>query len=153
MKYMDRLIFVDCEAPFGCGSPAVGNMTEFGAVCYRTRNSFHGHDHHVETFAAFREWLENHVPGQRPVFVSDNPAYDWQWINYYFHLYFGKNPFGFSARRIGDFYAGVIGDFCDADKWKQHRITKHDHNPVNDAMGNVEAFEYILKLNNEVEEF
>ena len=26
------LFFVDCEAPFGVGSPAVGDMTEFGAV-------------------------------------------------------------------------------------------------------------------------
>ncbi len=26
------LIIVDCEAPFGVGSPAVGDRTEFGAV-------------------------------------------------------------------------------------------------------------------------
>ena len=26
------LIFVDCEAPYGVGSPSVGGMTEFGAV-------------------------------------------------------------------------------------------------------------------------
>jgi hypothetical protein len=38
-----------------------------------------------------------------------------------------------------------VGDFRAASKWKKLRITKHDHNPVNDAMGNVEAFERILK--------
>ena len=29
--------------------------------------------------------------------------------------------------------------------WKKFRVTPHDHNPVHDAMGNVEAFETILK--------
>ncbi len=56
----------------------------------------------------------------------------------------GKNPFGHSARRIGDFYAGLVGDFTDASSWKKLRVTVHDHNPVHDAMGNLEAFERIL---------
>ena len=56
-----------------------------------------------------------------------------------------NNPFGYSARRIGDFYAGLIGDFKDASSWKRLRITKHDHHPVHDAMGNLEAFERLLK--------
>jgi hypothetical protein len=51
----------------------------------------------------------------------------------------------YSARRIGDFYAGLIGDFKDASSWKRLRITKHDHHPVHDAMGNLEAFEKLLK--------
>jgi len=51
----------------------------------------------METFAA---WLAEHTKGH-PVFVSDNPAYDWQFINYYFHRFIGRNPFGFSGRRIG----------------------------------------------------
>lgn len=29
-------------------------------------------------------------------------------------------------------------------EWKRLRITKHDHHPVNDAMGNVEAFARML---------
>lgn len=139
---MGSLIFVDCEAPFGVGSPAVGDMTEFGAVEYKSRVTFHGQDCSKQTFSAFKSWL-----GQFPtnyVFVSDNPAYDWQWINFYFWKYFGENPFGHSARRIGDFYAGLVNDFWKANRWKRLRITKHDHNPVNDAMGNVEAFERML---------
>lgn len=62
----------------------------------------------------------------------------------YFHLFLGKNPFGHSARRIGDFYAGLVGKFTDASSWKKLRVTAHDHNPVHDAMGNLEAFERIL---------
>ncbi len=53
--------------------------------------------------------------------------------------------FGHFARRIGDFYAGLAGDFADSQSWKKLRVTPHDHNPVHDAMGNVEAFERLLK--------
>lgn len=137
------LVFVDCEAPFGCGAPSVGDMTEFGAVVYQTGASFHGDGCTVEVFEAFRDWLAEQ--GERPIFISDNPAYDWQWINFYFHKYFGANPFGFSARRIGDFYAGLTGNFANHSNWKRLRVTPHDHNPVHDAQGNAEAFGRILK--------
>jgi hypothetical protein len=58
----------------------------------------------------------------------------------------GRNPFGYSARRISDFYAGMKGDFFDSQNWKKWRVTKHDHNPVHDVLGNIEAFEKILAL-------
>lgn len=86
----------------------------------------------------FAEWLNTNGTG-RPVFISDNPAFDWQWINYYFHRYTGSNPFGFSARRIGDLYAGMQRDAYKANEWKRLRKTKHTHNPVDDARGNAEA--------------
>ncbi len=88
--------------------------------------------------AAFGDFLKTHAKG-RPVFVSDNPAFDWQWVNYYFHLYVGDNPFGHSARRIGDLYAGLAGDFSAANGWKLLRRTEHTHDPVDDALGNAEA--------------
>jgi hypothetical protein len=138
------LIFVDCEAPFGVGAPSVGDMTEFGAVEYTTKRTFHGIGCGLETFQRFDDWLAEVSEG-RPIFVSDNPAYDFQWINFYFHRYMNRNPFGYSARRIGDFYAGLRGDFRKGSEWKKLRVTKHDHNPVNDAMGNVEAFERMIK--------
>jgi hypothetical protein len=113
---------------------------EFGAVCQATRAEFHGQDAELETFVLFDAWLKYNVQGQ-PVFVSDNPAYDWQFINHYFHWHLGRNPFGHSARRIGDYYAGLMGDFRATQKWKRLRVTKHDHHPVHDALGNLEAFE------------
>jgi len=139
----NNLIFIDCEAPFGKGSPAVADMTEFGAVAFKSRITFHGRDCTKQTFVNFERWLGEVCTGS-PIMVSDNPAYDWQWINFYFWKHFGYNPLGHSARRIGDFYAGLTGDFRNASKWKKLRITKHDHNPVNDAMGNAEAFQRIL---------
>ena len=137
------LIFVDVEAPMGVGAPSVGDATEFGALNYDTWEAFHGNDVLVSTFKAFSDWLTKTSKGQ-PIFVSDNVAYDWQWINHYFWLYFGRNPFGHSGRRIGDFYAGLCGDFSKTQKWKRLRRTKHDHNPVHDATGNAEAFKRIL---------
>ena len=139
------LILVDCE---GHG-PAAGlndhEKFEFGAVEYETRETFHGHGGTKETFISFMDWLQ---PRSAPlVFVSDNPAYDWQFINYYFHKFLRLNPFGHSARRIGDFYAGVVGNWRAAGRdWKKYRKTVHDHNPVHDAQGNAEALQVILEL-------
>jgi hypothetical protein len=137
------LIFVDCEAPMGVGSPATGNMTEFGAVEFKTRREFHGQNCSREVFECFRDWLRQ-FSDKRLIFVSDNVAYDWQWINFYFWKYFGENPFGHSGRRISDFYAGLCGDFYQTQRWKRLRRTVHDHNPVNDARGNAEAFERLI---------
>lgn len=92
----------------------------------------------------FAEWVKKTNTNGHPVFVSDNPAFDWQFINYYFHSFVGSNPFGFSARRIGDFYAGLRKDYFA--KWKNLRKTKHDHNPVNDAIGNAEALIQMAKV-------
>jgi hypothetical protein len=150
---MNRLIFVDCE---GGGSPAPGlerPFTEIGAVHYKSRQTFHGdmrggcsEGDRKAVFNKFAAWLDQMTGDERPVFVSDNVAYDWQFINHGFHKYLGYNPFGHSGRRIGDFYAGLCGDFRQTQLWKRWRKTPHDHNPVNDAMGNVEAFEKILTL-------
>ena len=81
-------------------------------------------------------WLAAHSKG-RPVFCSDNLAFDWQFINYYFHAYLGRNPFGWSGRRIGDLYCGMVRDGYAP--WKHLRKTPHDHDPLNDARGNAEA--------------
>lgn len=99
-------------------------------------------DEPKEVMENFANWIELNSKG-RPVFISDNPAYDWQFINYYFHYYLGKNPFGFSARRIGDLYCGIVKDSFA--KWKHLRKTIHDHNPLNDARGNAEV---ILQMKN-----
>ncbi len=84
----------------------------------------------------FKTWLAENSVGD-PKFVSDNPAFDWQWINYYFHLFCDENPMGFSARRIGDLFAGMKKDTRAS--WRHLRKTQPDHNPINDAMGNAEA--------------
>lgn len=101
----------------------------------------------ADVYQYFKNWLWHWCKldsTKNAVFVSDNLAFDWQWVNYGFHLHLGEMPFGFSGRRINDFYAGLVGDFTNQSRWKKLRVTTHDHNPVNDAMGNVEAFRRIL---------
>lgn len=153
------LIFVDCEAWGGC--PRTGQLTEFGAVDYDDRRTFHGVIiestpdpknpavpiptgpvdplRERKVYEKFETWLKQ-CKG-RPIFMSDNNGYDYQWINDGFWRYLGYNPFGHSSRRISDFYAGLMQNFFIKQNWKRLRKTRHDHNPVNDAMGNVEAFE------------
>jgi hypothetical protein len=94
----------------------------------------------VQVFTGFEQWLISGT-NRRCIFVSDNPAYDFQWINYDVHHAIGRNPFGHSGSRISDFYAGLVGGFGNSQAWKRLRITPHTHQPVNDAMGNVEVFE------------
>lgn len=90
------------------------------------------------------KWVKENSPDGFSVFVSDNNGFDWQFWNYYCHLYCLENPFGFSSRRIGDFWSGQRDNWKDQNKWKSLRKTKHDHNPVNDAIGNAEALSVML---------
>lgn len=136
------LIFVDCEGHGPCAGLNNHEKFEVGAVERKTRQTFHIIGATAEKFNEFAIWLEDF--DDRPIFISDNPAYDWQFVNYYFHKFLNRNPFGHSARRISDFYAGLCNNFYKTQEWKRFRKTPHDHNPVNDAMGNLEAFEALL---------
>jgi hypothetical protein len=157
-------IFVDCEARGT--SPVNGVLTEFGAVHYATRETFYGRlfeaapdpanpaisivgarvNDELTVATEFSVWLRTCVTGGRPVFVSDNPAYDWQWIAGMYDRAGLENPFGHSARRISDFWAGYNLNWSETQGWKRFRQTVHDHNPVHDAMGNAEAFATIMEL-------
>lgn len=101
-----------------------------------SRQEHQGFDDPAHVFSDFAQWIEHNSKG-RPIFVSDNVAYDWQWINYYFHIYLDRNPFGYSGRRLGDLYCGLVKD--SSAQWKHLRKTIHDHHPVNDAIGNAEV--------------
>lgn len=114
------------------------------AVSGFSREEHETFDEPVDVFNNFKKWLEENIDG-RPVFISDNLAYDWQFINYYFHAYIGSNPFGFSGRRIGDIYSGYTRQIR-TPKWKFLRNTKHTHNPVDDAKGNAEAIAKIISM-------
>ena len=91
----------------------------------------------------FAEWIKE-TSIDKPIFISDNNGYDFSFINYYFHKFYGSNPFGWSSRRIGDLYCGMKMD--SRASWKHLRKTKHDHNPINDAMANAEALLEIQKM-------
>lgn len=104
-----------------------------------TREAHEGYPQsQVELALRLKQWAVGLGPG-RHVLVSDNPAFDWQWVSAIFARAVIINPFGFSARRIGDYAAGVSGDWRNTQTWKKLRVTKHTHNALDDAKGNAEA--------------
>lgn len=113
------------------------------AVSGFTREQHLSFDDPKEVMLDFKDYIEATTKGA-PILISDNNQYDGGWINWYFHYYLGKNPFGFSSRRIGDLYSGLTKDSRSA--WKHLRKTKHDHHPVNDAKGNAEAILEMRKM-------
>ena len=111
-------------------------LPEALAVSGATREAHLGYEEPGAVMERFERWVLAESKG-RPVFFSDNLAFDWQFVNWYFHQYLGRNPFGWSGRRIGDLYCGMVKDAYAG--WKHLRRTPHDHDPVNDARGNAEA--------------
>jgi len=164
-------VMVDVEADGPC--PGEYSMICLGAVAVEDpiRNQFYGRFRPVcerwmpealsvsgfsreETMAfpepgqsmkEFSEWLGKmkRKESDQLGFISDNNGFDWQFVNYYFWRYLGKNPFGHSSTNLGSLYKGVVRDFYKS--FKHLRETRHDHNPVNDARGNAEAFIRIIK--------
>jgi hypothetical protein len=99
-----------------------------------------------EVMAEARDWLMAISAGKRAVFWSDNPAFDWQYWNFYCHKYLGENPAGFSARRIGDLDAGRRQRPLTTNAWTKWRDTPHTHNPIDDARGNAEGLRWVLTM-------
>lgn len=79
---------------------------------------------------------EQNVTG-RPLFVSDNNGFDWQFVNWYFWRFTSANPFGHSSSNLGSLYKGLVKDT--RANFKHLRKTRHTHDPVDDAKGNAEA--------------
>ncbi len=93
----------------------------------------------------FAKWLKEASNG-KPILVSDNNGYDASWIQYYMQVYnAGHNPFGWSSRRIGDLYCGLVKD--SRAQWKHLRGKyPHNHHPVSDSLGNANALLEIQKM-------
>lgn len=113
------------------------------AVSGFSREEHEKFDDPVKVMSEFAEWLKINSVGN-PILISDNNGYDYAFICYYFHKFYGSNPFGWSSRRIGDLYCGMKMDA--QARWKHLRKTNHDHNPINDALGNAEALLEMQKM-------
>jgi DNA polymerase III epsilon subunit-like protein len=90
----------------------------------------------VKAMTAFRDWLQEICP-TRPMFISDNNGFDWQFVNWYFHHFLGANPFGYSSSNLGSLYKGLVKDAFQ--NFLHLRRTVPTHHPVDDARGNAEA--------------
>jgi hypothetical protein len=105
-------------------------------VCGLSREETLGYDDAARVMADFDGWLRANVP-RRMLFISDNNGFDWQFINWYFHTFLGKNPFGHSSTNLGSLYKGLVRDT--KQNFKHLRRSRHTHHPVDDARGNAEA--------------
>lgn len=113
------------------------------AVSGFSREQHEGFEDPSIVMTRFAEWIKS-VSNGKPIFISDNNGFDWQWINFYFHYFTGENPFGWSSRRIGDLYCGFSNDLFAG--WKHLRTIKHTHNALQDAMANATALLEMKKL-------
>jgi DNA polymerase III epsilon subunit-like protein len=105
----------------------------------------------AEALTRFEEWLINDAaPNQRPLFVAFNAAFDWMFVNHYFHHYLGHNPFGHAAIDIKAFYMGMTGVPWSQTSWRyiipkyktKHHLT---HHALQDALDQADLFKQMLE--------
>lgn len=106
------------------------------AVSGFTREQTMEFDDPTTVMTQFADWLRE-ISKDRLLFIADNNGFDWGFINWYFHHFTGKNPFGFSSTNLGSLYKGMVKDTFQT--FKHLRKTRHTHHPVDDAVGNAEA--------------
>lgn len=102
-----------------------------------------------EAMRAFGDWIFAQFPGLRPVFVGFNAAFDWMFINDYFHRYLGSNPFGHSAIDIKSYAMGRMNI-----PWSQTSLAQMElkgaenrpltHNALQDAIDQAQIFTELL---------
>jgi ribonuclease T len=103
----------------------------------------------------FSDWIKKVAPqGSTPVFVGFNAAFDWSFVNYYFHRFTSSNPFGFTALDIKAYFMGAAG--VSWEDTKSSRMAKRlhprqmgDHDALQDAKYQAELFRLTRKLTQE----
>ncbi len=84
----------------------------------------------------FDKWL-NSLDQIGLIFISDNNGFDWQFVNWYFHNFLGRNPFGYSSTNLGSLYKGLAKNI--KANFKGFRKLPHTHHALDDALSNADA--------------
>lgn len=107
-------------------------------------------EHPTRAMARFAEWAEALAEGARLVFVGFNAAFDWSFVNWYFHEFVGNNPFGFAPLDIKAYYMGKTG--CLWDETRMSRLRSDlkpaeapSHNALEDAIIQARIFARLLE--------
>jgi ribonuclease T len=102
----------------------------------------------------FETWLAEHAPpGQKPIFVAFNAAFDWMFLAYYFHHCLGRNPFGHAALDIKAYAMGKLG-VCWAETSMRYLGPRFmgdqplSHHALRDAIDQADLFIKIMEVSN-----
>ncbi len=101
----------------------------------------------------FADWVERVTPeGEKPVFVGFNAAFDWMFVNDYFHRFLKKNPFGHAALDIKSYYMGLKGGTWAGTKMRHvgRRYLDHEelvHHALDDALDQATLFQKMHEEN------
>ena len=107
-----------------------------------SRKETESYENPKKALTEFVKWIEDNTKGKL-VFLSDNNGFDWMFMCWYLEHFLGKNPFGYNSTNISSLYRGLTKDLNA--NFDSLRKTPHNHNPLNDAMGNAEAFLEMMK--------
>lgn len=125
------------------------------AVIGLTHDSFQiTGEHPIKVLEEFRDWVSRCCGADsNPVFVGFNAAFDWSFINYYFHRFLNANPFGFSALDIKSMYLGAFNTSWQQTKSSQittqlNPVLKPNHEALRDAQFQAEIFRLIREKTN-----
>ena len=97
----------------------------------------------------FDSWLDGlRLEAGSLVFVGLNAPFDWSFVNYYFHRFLHRNPFGYTALDIKAYYMGVTGcRWTEATSSKMSEVLRPqrvpDHDALHDALFQAEIYRLI----------
>lgn len=104
----------------------------------------------AEAMSSFQNWVQRVTDNQRMVFVGFNASFDWSFVNWYFHVFLGENPFGIGALDIKSYYMGLSG--CLWQETTSSRLPlsfqpshRQSHNALDDAIAQAEIFKKLLQ--------
>lgn len=104
----------------------------------------------AEVMSDFRKWVAQVAAKRAPVFVGFNAAFDWAFVNWYFHIFLQDNPFGLAPLDIKAFFMGSVG--CAWAQTRSDRLPKkyrssspHEHHALSDAIEQAEMFEKMAR--------
>src|SRR5260370_35368356 len=104
----------------------------------------------AEAMSSFQNWVQRVTDNQRAVFVGFNASFDWSFVNWYFHVFLGKNQFGIGALDIKSNSMGLSGGLWKETTSSQLPLSfqpshRQSHNALDDPIAPTEIYKNLLQ--------